>query len=47
VAKAAQEAMAWNKKEARKGLEGSTEAIDMLKSKGMEVVILTAAVKAF
>lgn len=42
VAKAAQEAMAWNKKEARKGLEGSTEAIDLLKSKGMEVVILTA-----
>ena len=42
VAKAAQEAMAWNKKEARKGLEGSTEAIDLLKSKGMEVVVLTA-----
>ena len=42
VAKAAQEAMAWNKKEARKGLEGSTEAIDLLKSKGMDVVILTA-----
>jgi tripartite ATP-independent transporter DctP family solute receptor len=41
VAKAAREAMAWNKKEARKGLEGSTEAIDLLKSKGMEVVILT------
>ena len=41
VAKAAQEAMAWNKKEARKGLEGSTEAIDMLKSKGMEVVVLS------
>jgi len=50
VVKAAREAMAWNKKEARKGLEGSTEAIDMLKSKGMEVVILstkdTAAFKA-
>jgi tripartite ATP-independent transporter DctP family solute receptor len=42
VAKAAQEAMAWNRKEARKGLEGSTEAIDLLKSKGMEVVSLTA-----
>jgi len=42
VAKAAQEAMAWNKKEARKGLEGSTEAIDLLKGKGMEVVVLTA-----
>ncbi len=41
VAKAAQEAMAWNKKEARKGLEGSTEAVDMLKSKGMEVVVLS------
>ena len=50
VVKAAREAMAWNKKEARKGLEGSTEAIDMLKSKGMEVVTLstkdTAAFKA-
>ncbi|RPJ10684.1 MAG: DctP family TRAP transporter solute-binding subunit, partial [Deltaproteobacteria bacterium] len=42
VAKAALEAMAWNKKEARKGLEGSTEAFDTLKSKGMDVVILTA-----
>ncbi|MGE5253291.1 MAG: C4-dicarboxylate ABC transporter, partial [Planctomycetaceae bacterium] len=41
VAKAAQEAMAWNKAEARKGLAGSTEAIDMLKSKGMEVVVLS------
>jgi tripartite ATP-independent transporter DctP family solute receptor len=41
VAKAAQEAMAWNKIEARKGLAGSTEAIDMLKSKGMEVVVLS------
>jgi tripartite ATP-independent transporter DctP family solute receptor len=41
VAQAAQEAMAWNKKEARKGLAGSTEAIDMLKSKGMEVVVLS------
>lgn len=42
VAKAAQEAMAWNKTEARKGLAGSTEAIDMLKSKGMEVVVLSS-----
>ncbi|NWF53390.1 MAG: DctP family TRAP transporter solute-binding subunit [Syntrophaceae bacterium] len=41
VAQAAREAMAWNKKEARKGLEGSTEAIDILKSKGMEVVVLS------
>ena len=42
IASAAREAMAWNQKEARKGLEGSMEAIDMLKSKGMEVVILSA-----
>jgi len=41
ISKAAQEAMAWNKKEARKGLEGSREAFDMLKSKGMEVVVFT------
>jgi tripartite ATP-independent transporter DctP family solute receptor len=41
VVKAAQEAMAWNKKEARKGLEGSTEAFDTLRKNGMEVVILT------
>jgi TRAP-type C4-dicarboxylate transport system substrate-binding protein len=33
--------MAFNKKEARKGLEGSTEAFDTLKSKGMDVVVLT------
>ena len=41
VAGAASEAMAWNKKEARKGLEGSTEAFDLLKSKGMEVAVFT------
>jgi TRAP-type transport system periplasmic protein len=41
VVKAGQEAMAWNKKEARKGLEGSTEAFETLKKNGMEVVILT------
>ena len=41
VADAAREAMAWNKKESRKGLEGSHEALDLLKSKGMEVVILS------
>lgn len=46
IAKAAQEAMAWNKKGVRKGLEGSTEAIDLLKSKGMEVVILTTKDRA-
>ncbi len=42
IAKAAQEAGAWNLKEARKGLEGSTEAIDLLKGKGMEVVVFSA-----
>ncbi len=42
IAKAAQEAGSWNLKEARKGLEGSTEAIDLLKGKGMEVVVFTA-----
>lgn len=41
VSAAAREAMAWNKKEARKGLEGSTEALDQLKSKGMDVVVFT------
>jgi tripartite ATP-independent transporter DctP family solute receptor len=48
VAKAAQEAMVWNKKAARKGLEDSTEAIEFLKSKGMQVVTLTPSeVEAF
>ncbi|MDI6762463.1 MAG: DctP family TRAP transporter solute-binding subunit [Thermodesulfobacteriota bacterium] len=42
IGKAAQEAMAWNLKEARKGLEGSTEAIDLLKGKGMDVVVFTS-----
>jgi tripartite ATP-independent transporter DctP family solute receptor len=42
VAKAGQEAMAWEIKEVRKGLEGSTEAFDTLKKNGMEVVILTS-----
>ena len=41
ISKAAQDAMVFNKKEARKGLEGSTEAFDTLKSKGMDVVVLT------
>ncbi len=41
IAKAAKEAMAWDIKEARKGLEGSTEAFDMLKGKGMELIVLT------
>ena len=43
ITKAAQEAMAWNKQAARKGLEDSQEAIDFLKSKGMKVVTLTPA----
>ena len=42
ISKAAQEAMAWDIKEARKGLEGSTEAFEMLKGKGMELVVLTS-----
>lgn len=41
ISKAAKEAMAWDVKEARKGLEGSIEAIDLLKSKGMEVIMFT------
>jgi TRAP-type C4-dicarboxylate transport system substrate-binding protein len=48
IAKAAQEAMVWNKKAARKGLENSTEAIEFLKSKGMQVVTLAPGeVEAF
>lgn len=42
VSKSAQEAVAWEVKEVRKGLEGSTEAFDTLKKNGMEVTILTA-----
>jgi len=42
IAQAAKEAMAWNKKESRKGLEENTETIEMLKSQGMEVVIPSA-----
>lgn len=42
VSRAAQEAMAWNKKEARQGLEASTEAVNLLKSKGMDVVVFTS-----
>ncbi|MEW6374923.1 MAG: DctP family TRAP transporter solute-binding subunit [Thermodesulfobacteriota bacterium] len=41
IAKSAKEAMALDIKEARKGLEGSTEAFDMLKGKGMELIVLT------
>jgi TRAP-type C4-dicarboxylate transport system substrate-binding protein len=42
LAQAARETMAWNKKEARKGLEGGHEAFSLLKSHGMEVVVLSA-----
>jgi tripartite ATP-independent transporter DctP family solute receptor len=41
IVKSAQEAMAWEIKEVRKGLEGSTAAIEGLKKNGMEVVVLT------
>jgi tripartite ATP-independent transporter DctP family solute receptor len=40
VKKAALEVMAWQKKAARQGLEGSTEAVDNLKKAGMEVSTL-------
>jgi tripartite ATP-independent transporter DctP family solute receptor len=43
VQKAAVEVMAWQKKGARAGLEGSMEAIDTLKKNGMEVVTLSAS----
>ncbi|HMK43256.1 MAG TPA: DctP family TRAP transporter solute-binding subunit [Dissulfurispiraceae bacterium] len=38
--KAADEAMAWQKKAAREGLEGGTASLDMLKNNGMSVTIL-------
>jgi TRAP-type C4-dicarboxylate transport system substrate-binding protein len=41
ISKAAQEAMAWNKQAARKGLDDSTEAVEFLKSKGMQVTTLS------
>ncbi len=43
VRKTALEVMAWQKKGARAGLEGSTEAAEALKKNGMEVVTLSAA----
>jgi len=43
ITKSALEAMAWNKKEARKGLEDSNEAVEFLTGKGMQVVKLTPA----
>ncbi len=42
VRKTAEEVMAWQKKGARAGLEGSTEAVETLKKNGMEVVSLSA-----
>ena len=42
VKKTAEEVMVWQKNGARAGLEDSTEAVDMLKKNGMEVVTLTA-----
>ncbi len=41
IVKSAQEAMAWEIKEVRKGLRGSTEAIEGLKKNRMDVVVLT------
>ena len=42
VKKTAEEVMVWQKNGARAGLEDSTEAVDMLKKNGMEVITLTA-----
>lgn len=41
VRKTAEEVMAWEKKGARAGLEGSNEAVENLKKNGMEVVTLS------
>lgn len=41
IIKAAQEAMSWEIKEVRKGLEDSTDAIEDLKKNGMDITILT------
>jgi TRAP-type C4-dicarboxylate transport system substrate-binding protein len=41
VKKTAVEVAAWEKAAARKGLEGSTEAIENLKKNGMDVVVLS------
>jgi tripartite ATP-independent transporter DctP family solute receptor len=43
VKKTAVEVAAWQKAGARKGLDGSTEAVDELRKQGMEVVVPTAA----
>jgi len=42
VKKSAEEAMAWQKKGSRAGLEDSNEAIETLKKNGMEVTVLSA-----
>jgi len=39
--KTAREVLDWEKIRARNGLEGSTKALDFLKSKGMKVTVLT------
>ena len=41
VKKTAVEVMAWQKQGARAGLDGSTEAVDLLKKNGMQVVTLS------
>ena len=41
ISKAAQEALGWNKKEARKGLEGNSDSLTLLKNNGMNVVVLS------
>jgi len=41
VKKTAVEVMAWQKEGARAGLDGSTEAVDLLKKNGMQVVTLS------
>ena len=41
--KTALEVGAWQKAEARKGLDGSTAAVDLLRREGMDVVVPTAA----
>jgi tripartite ATP-independent transporter DctP family solute receptor len=43
VKKTALEVMAWEKQGARAGLDGSAEAIDVLRKNGMEVVVLSPA----
>jgi TRAP-type transport system periplasmic protein len=43
VTKTAREVATWEKAAARKGLDGSTEAIDVLRKEGMDVVVLSTA----